>query len=70
MRLLAIALSVLVIAGCTGRNREERLYGERAHEIAGDTAPWANAPFRGDQQAWDQQMDQRARLQNEYARIH
>lgn len=70
MRLLFLLLSILTLAACTGRDREERLYGDRAHEIAGDTAPWAHDPFRGDQQAWNQEIDKRARLQNEYARIH
>ena len=70
MKLLVISLGVALLVGCTGKDRQDRLYGERAHEIAGDTAPWANEPYHGDQQAWDQQMEKRARLMNEYARIH
>lgn len=69
MKALLVSFAVLLLAACTGESRETRLYGDRAHEIAGDTAPWANEPFRGDQQGWDHEMEKRARLQNEYSRI-
>jgi hypothetical protein len=59
----------MLLAGCSGEHREARLYGPQAAEHAGDTAPWTNPTFNGDPAAWDHQMDKRARLQNEYARI-
>jgi hypothetical protein len=62
---------VLALAGCGEQQeaRQERLYGPNAYRIAGDTAAWSNAPFNGDEGAWAQEMDQRARNQNEYLRI-
>ena len=65
----ALACAVLLLAACSGENREARLYGPNAYQIAGDTAPWKNATFQDDQQAWDHQMEKRARMQNEYQRI-
>ncbi|HEX6002448.1 MAG TPA: hypothetical protein VFZ14_00480 [Burkholderiales bacterium] len=60
---------VLLLAACSGEHREARLYGPQAAQHAGDTAPWQGPAFNGDSVAWDHQMDKRARLQNEYARI-
>jgi hypothetical protein len=62
---------VLALAGCGEQQeaRQERLYGPNAYRIAGDTTAWSNAPFNGDEGAWAQEMDQRARNQNEYLRI-
>lgn len=68
MKALCIA-ALLVLAGCSGENREARLYGPDAYRIAGDTAPWTAQRFAGDRLAWDHHMDKRARLQNEYTRI-
>jgi hypothetical protein len=70
-RLYLILGLVLALAGCGEHQetRQARLYGPEAYRIAGDTTAWSNPPFNGDQQAWRQEMDQRARLQNEYQRI-
>lgn len=69
MKVFFISLGILSLAACTGEDRETRLYGPNAHKIAGDTAPWQNERFEGNQLAWDHQMEKRARLQNEYTRI-
>ena len=69
MRFLVLSLAILLLPGCSGEDRETRLYGPNAHRIAGDTAPWANERFDGSEPAWTRQMESRARLQNEYARI-
>jgi hypothetical protein len=67
-----VLVAILVLAGCGERQeaRQERLYGAKAYQVAGDTAAWSNPPFNGDQGAWEREMDARARLQNEYQRIH
>ncbi|HEX5477185.1 MAG TPA: hypothetical protein VFX09_04955 [Burkholderiales bacterium] len=57
------------LAACGDEDRDTRLYGPDAAKVAGDTAPWSNAPFHGNQLAWDHQQEKRARLQNEYTRI-
>jgi hypothetical protein len=62
-------LSIVLLSSCSGEDREQRIYGPNAYKIAGDTVPWANEPYNGNQMAWDHQMEKRARHQNEYQRI-
>ena len=72
MKALCLLLLIAALAGCgedKQTQRDARLYGPEAFKIAGDTAPWSNAPFNGDAQAWSEQVDNRARLMNEYSRI-
>ena len=37
--------------------RQDRLYGPDAYRIAGDTVPWSNPPWNGDQAAWQRDID-------------
>jgi len=67
--LFAACAGAILLSGCGKENRETRLYGPDAAAIAGDNVPWKNERFQGDAVAWDQEMEQRARLQNEYTRI-
>ena len=70
MNRLCAFLCVLALAGC-GENivhRQERLYGPDAYRMAGDTVPWSNPPWNGDQAAWQRDIDNRARMLNEYRR--
>jgi hypothetical protein len=69
MKRAFIAVSIVFLSSCSGEDREQRLYGPDAYKIAGDTVPWANAPYDGNRMAWDHQMEKRARNQNEYRRI-
>jgi predicted small lipoprotein YifL len=72
MKALCLLLLVAGLAGCgedKPSERDTRLYGPEAFKVAGDTAPWSNAPFNGDQKAWTEQEEKRARLMNEYSRI-
>ena len=48
--------------------RTTRLYGPNAARIAGDTTPWSNPPWNGDEHAWRLEIDNRARNLNEYKR--
>jgi hypothetical protein len=59
---------LLALAGCGEHHetRQARLYGP---EGARDTAAWSNAPFNGDQRAWEREIDARAETQNEYQRM-
>ena len=68
---LSLLILVLALAGCGEHQqaRQERLYGADAYRVAGDTAPWSNSPYSGDEMAWQQDIDARGKLQNEYQRI-
>jgi hypothetical protein len=68
---LCVFLCALALAGC-GENlgeRQTRLYGPNAYRIAGDTVPWSNPPYNGDEHTWQIAIDQRARMQNDYLRL-
>jgi hypothetical protein len=70
MKTFLLLLCVLALAGC-GENRGQRtarLYGSDAYRIAGDTTPWSNAPWNGNEHAWELQVGNRARMLNEYTR--
>ena len=69
MRAILIVLAAALLAGCGQDDRETRLYGPDAAKIAGYTPPWSGAPFNGNEQAWNEQTEKRARLMNEYTRI-
>jgi len=70
-RFCLLLILTLALAACGERQeaRQARLYGPDAYRIAGDTAAWSNSPFNGDAQAWRNEIDQRARQQNEYQRV-
>ena len=70
MKSIWILLAIALLSSCGEEHRETRLFGPDAVKIAGDTPPWSNQPFNGDQQAWTEQAEKRARLMNEYTRIH
>ena len=68
---VCVFLCALALAGC-GENmgeRQARLYGPNAYKIAGDTVPWGNPPYDGDEHIWQIAIDQRARMQNDYLRL-
>jgi hypothetical protein len=70
-RFYLLLVLVLALAGCGEHQetRQARLFGPEAYRIAGDTTAWSNPPFNGDEQAWQHEIDDRARQQNEYQRI-
>lgn len=68
MRLLTCFLGLFLLGACSGEDRATRLYGPQAYATHGDTLPWANERFES-KVAWEHQMNKRARLLNEYARI-
>ena len=69
--LLSLVLLVPLLAACGEHQeaRQARLYGANAYKVAGDTTPWSNPPYSGDEMAWQQDIDARGKLQNEYQRI-
>ena len=72
MKTIGLLLCVVVLAGCGEKHgqRTTRLYGHDAARIAGDTTPWSNPPWNGDEHAWRLDIDNRARNLNEYTRTH
>ena len=64
----AIGLTV-VIAGC-GERPQVIDYKQGQYQGKPDSRPWDNAPFKGDQKAWELALKDRAQTQNEYKRTN
>lgn len=69
LALFTACACAILLYGCGKEDRETRLYGQNAAMIAGDTAPWKSDRFQNNEENWNQEMEKRARLQNEYSRI-
>ena len=61
---LAVAL-----AGC-GERPQVITYKQGTYQGKPDSRPWDNAPFKGDQKAWELALKDRAQSQNEYKRVN
>ena len=64
----AIALS-LGLAAC-GERPQVITYKQGSYQGKPDSRPWDNAPFKGDQRAWELALKDRAQTQNEYKRAN
>lgn len=62
------AAVALALAGC-GERPQVVNYKQGSYQGKPDTKPWANAPFNGNQQEWDNAIRTRNQAQNEYKRI-
>ena len=63
----AVALA-LVLAGC-GERPQVINYKQGKYQGKPDTPAFANAPFNGNKQQWDNAIDTRTQEQNEYVRL-
>ncbi len=63
-----VAGSALALAAC-GERPQVVNYKQGTYQGKPDTAPYAGAPFNGNEQQWDNAMRTRAQAQNEYKRI-
>jgi hypothetical protein len=63
----AIALA-LALAGC-GERPQVINYKQGKYQGKPDTPAFANAPFNGNKQQWENEIDTRAHNQNEYVRL-
>ncbi len=68
IRAATIAVVALVIAGC-GERPQVLQYRQGKYQGKADTPAYAHAPFNGNRQQWENEIDNRVRAQNEYARL-
>ena len=65
----AIAACASVLAAC-GERPQDINYKQGVYQGKPDSRPWDNAPFKGDQKAWEIALKDRAQAQNEYKRTN
>ena len=63
----AVALA-LVLAGC-GERPQVINYKQGKYQGKPDTPAFSNAPFNGNKQQWEHEIDTRTQTQNEYVRL-
>jgi hypothetical protein len=63
----AVALS-LALAGC-GERPQVINYKQGTYQGKADTPAYSNAPFNGNRQQWEHEIDTRSQAQNEYVRL-
>ena len=67
--LAAFAVAVaLVLAGC-GERPQVINYKQGKYQGKPDTPAFSNAPFNGNKQQWENEIDTRTQEQNEYVRL-
>ena len=64
----AATLLALGVAGC-GERPQVINYKQGKYQGKPDTPAFANAPFNGNKQQWENEIDNRAHYQNEYVRL-
>jgi predicted small lipoprotein YifL len=62
-KLLAVLLVLFAVAACGEREPQARLFGPPTGR---DTTAWSNAPFKGDETAWQRNAYERAQHETEY----
>lgn len=67
LAIVAAALA-LVLAGC-GERPQVINYKQGKYQGKPDTPAFTNAPFNGNKQQWENEIDTRAHHQNEYVRL-
>ena len=67
LAIAAIGLS-LTLAGC-GERPQVINYKQGKYQGKPDTPAFSNAPFNGNKQQWENEIDTRTQAQNEYVRL-
>ena len=67
--LLFAAVFAAGLAGC-GERPQIVEYKKGHYQGKADTRPWESAEFKGDKEAWESALRNRAQAQNEYQRTH
>ena len=62
-------VTAIVLVAC-GERPQNIDYKQGVYQGKPDTRPWENAPFKGDQKAWEVALKDRAQSQNEYKRTN
>ena len=65
---IAAAAVALVLAGC-GERPQVINYKQGKYQGKPDMPAFSNAPFNGNKQQWENEIDNRAQTQNEYVRL-
>jgi hypothetical protein len=65
---LVLGVAALALAGC-GERPQVINYKQGTYQGKPDTPAFANAPFNGNKQQWENEIDTRAQTQNEYVRL-
>jgi len=65
---LGAAVLALALAGC-GERPQVVNYKQGKYQGKPDTPAFANAPFNGNRQQWENEIDTRTHEQNEYVRL-
>ena len=60
--------AALVLAGC-GERPQVINYKQGKYQGKPDTPAFSNAPFNGNKQQWENEIDTRTQTQNEYVRL-
>ena len=66
--LITAAALTLGLAAC-GERPQVINYKQGKYQGKPDTPAFANAPFNGNRQQWENEIDNRAHYQNEYVRL-
>ena len=71
-RALIVASTIAVALGraACGERPQVITYKQGSYQGKPDSRPWDNAPFKGDQRAWELALKDRAQTQNEYKRAN
>jgi hypothetical protein len=60
--------AALILAGC-GERPQVINYKQGKYQGKPDTPAFSNAPFNGNKQQWENEIDTRTQTQNEYVRL-
>lgn len=69
-KLLSVVLAGVFAAGLAGCGERPQVvnYKQGTYQGKPDTKPWANAPYNGNKEQWEQAIRTRNQAQNEYKR--
>jgi hypothetical protein len=65
---VAAAAVAMTVAGC-GERPQVINYKQGKYQGKPDTPAYSNAPFNGNRQQWENEINNRAQTQNEYVRL-
>lgn len=65
---IAAAAFTMTVAGC-GERPQVVNYKQGKYQGKPDTPAFSNAPFNGNKQQWENEINNRAQSQNEYVRL-
>ena len=70
LALVGVVLAAAFALAACGERPQVITYKQGSYQGKPDSRPWDNAPFKGDQRAWELALKDRAQTQNEYKRAN